>query len=84
MKPDFLLSSRGVGAHGKDILHLLVAHEHDVSGNVPPESFAAGRASEGTTVSPELGESVDLSNGETILDGGVLDFRLVFEANHGW
>lgn len=46
MKPNLLLSSRGVGAHSKYILHLLVAHEQDVTRNVPPYSLAAGRAGE--------------------------------------
>lgn len=84
MKPNLLFSSCGVGAHSKDILHLLVAHEHNVTRNIPSESFAAGRAGEGTAVSPELGEGVDFCDGETVLDGRVLDFLLVPEGNHGW
>lgn len=84
MQPNLLLSACGVGAHGKDILHLLVAHKHDVTSNIPPDPLAAGRTGEGPTVRPKLGKGVYLGDGEAVLNRCVFDFRLVAVGYHGW
>lgn len=60
MHPDLLLGARAVGAHAQDVLHLRVAHEHDVARDEEPDALAAGRAGQAAAVSPHLLEIADL------------------------
>ena len=61
MHPDLLLRPRRVAANTQDILHLLIAGVQHTPGNIEANALSARRASQATTVGPELAEHVDLA-----------------------